>query len=132
MYPSPEITILFTGSLTNLSVLRCPWAMLATLWMAKYKPWPHRMKMVISTIIIIPKKNKYCEDEDVLKATWHSTTPPIKPLSHDRLYYFLPVWDDKPSLYIRALQPDHRRRMYAANALSKIADKLVRKGDIQG
>jgi hypothetical protein len=64
-------------------------------------------------------------DEDVLQATWHSTTPPSKPLSHDRLYYFLPVWDDKPSLYIRALQPDHRRRMYAANALSKIADKLV-------
>ena len=25
-----------------------------------------------------------------------------------RLYYFLPVWDDKPSLHIRALQPDHR------------------------
>ena len=34
------------------------------------------------------------------------------------------MWNDKPSLYIRALQPDHRRRMYAANALSKIADKL--------
>ena len=50
----------------------------------------------------------------------------MKPLSHDRLYYFLPVWDDKPSLHIQALQPDHRRRMYAANALSKIADKLVR------
>ena len=84
------------------------------------------MKMVISTIII-PDNKKYCVDEDVLKATWQSTTPPIKALSHDRLYYFLPVWDDKPSLYIRALQPDHRRRMYAANALSKIADKLVRK-----
>ena len=71
-------------------------------------------------------KNKF-PDEDVLKATWHSTTPPSKPLSHDRLYYFLPVWDDKPSLYIRALQPDHRRRMYAANAIAKIADKLVKK-----
>merc|ERR1719350_2698740 len=62
--------------------------------------------------------------EEVLRASWHSTTPPGKPLSHDRLYYFLPVWDDKPSLHIQALQPDHRRRMYAANALSKIADKL--------
>ena len=89
------------------------------------------MKMVISAIRT-PNTNSYCADEDVLKATWQSTTPPIKPLSHDRLYYFLPVWDDKPSLYIRALQPDHRRRMYAANALSKIADKLVRKGDIKG
>ena len=126
MYTLPEIIILFTGSQTNLSVLKCPWAMLETLWMANYKPWPHKMKMVISTIII-PDNKKYCVDEDVLKATWQSTTPPIKALSHDRLYYFLPVWDDKPSLYIRALQPDHRRRMYAANALSKIADKLVRK-----
>ena len=27
---------------------------------------------------------------------------------YPRLYYFLPVWDDKPSLHIRALQPDHR------------------------
>lgn len=44
-------------------------------------------------------------DEDGLKATWHSTTPSMKPLSHDRLYYFLPIWDDKPCLYIRALQP---------------------------
>ena len=26
-----------------------------------------------------------------------------------RLYYFLPIWDDKPCLYIRALQPDHRK-----------------------
>ena len=63
-------------------------------------------------------------DEDTLKATWHSTTPPMKPQSHDRLYYFLPMADDKPCLYIRALQPDHRRRMYASNALSKIVDKL--------
>ena len=62
----------------------------------------------------------------MLKATWNSSTPPSKPLSHDRLYYYLPFWDDKPSLYIQALQPDHRRRMYAANALAKIADKLVR------
>ena len=35
------------------------------------------------------------EDEEVLAATWHSTTQPLKPLSHDRLYYFLPIWDDK-------------------------------------
>ena len=126
MYSLPEIIILFTGSQTNLSVLKCPWAMLATLWMANYKPWPHKMKMVISTQYFLVSEIVIV-DEDVLKATWQSTTPPIKALSHDRLYYFLPVWDDKPSLYIRALQPDHRRRMYAANALSKIADKLVRK-----
>ena len=45
-----------------------------------------------------------------VKATWHSTTPAMKPLSHDRLYYFLPIWDDKPCVYIRAMAPDHRRR----------------------
>ena len=46
-----------------------------------------------------------------VKATWHSTTPAMKPLSHDRLYYFLPIWDDKPCVYIRAMAPDHRRRL---------------------
>ena len=62
--------------------------------------------------------------EDTLRASWHSSTAPSKPLSHDRLYYFLPVWDDKPSLHIRALQPDHRRRMYSANALGRLGDRL--------
>ena len=30
----------------------------------------------------------------------------------------------QPCLYIRALQPDHRRRMYTSNALARIAEKL--------
>ena len=92
--------------------------------MDNFRRWLRKMRMVRCQNLNISKNS--LSDEDALKATWHSTTPPIKPLSHDRLYYFLPVWDDKPSLHIQALQPDHRRRMYAANTLSKIADKLVR------
>ncbi len=60
-----------------------------------------------------------------LLATWHSTTPPVKSLSHDRLYYFLPYWDDKPTMYIRSTFPDHRKRMYNSNAIGRIADKVV-------
>ena len=55
-----------------------------------------------------------------------ATTVPVKPLSHDRLYYFLPYWDEKPTVYIRSGFPDHRRRMYNSNAITKIADKVVR------
>lgn len=34
---------------------------------------------------------------------WHSTTPPARPMSHDRTYYFLPYWDDKPCVYVRSI-----------------------------
>ena len=60
-----------------------------------------------------------------LNATWISTTPSVKALSHDRQYYFLPYWDDKPTMWIRATFPDHRRRMYNSNVIAKITDKLV-------
>ena len=53
-------------------------------------------------------------------------TPSVKALSHDRLYYFLPYWDEKPTVYIRSSFPDHRKRMYNSNAIGKIADKVVR------
>ena len=58
-------------------------------------------------------------------------TPAVKPLSHDRLYYFLPYWDEKPTTYIRASFPDHRRRMYQSNVVGKLVAKLVR-GKFQG
>ena len=60
-----------------------------------------------------------------LQATWNSTTAPMKPLSHDRLYYFLPFWDEKPTMYVRATFPDHRRRMYQSNTIDRVAIKLV-------
>ena len=60
-----------------------------------------------------------------LQATWNSTTAPMKPLSHDRLYYFLPFWDEKATMYVRATFPDHRRRMYQSNTIDRVAIKLV-------
>ena len=74
--------------------------MQATLWTVNCRTEPVRTRMVRSDIL------QHCStaecwliivlsDEDSLKATWHSTTPAVKPLSHDRLYYFLPIWDDK-------------------------------------
>ena len=51
----------------------------------------------------------------------------MKPLSHDRLYYFLPYWDEKPTVYIRSSFPDHRRRMYNSNAIQKVYDRVVSK-----
>ncbi|XP_042882638.1 otoferlin-like [Penaeus japonicus] len=55
---------------------------------------------------------------------WHSTTPPMKPMTNDKIYYFLPFWDDKPCLYIRSFFQDHRRRLYNSNAIAAIALKL--------
>ena len=63
---------------------------------------------------------------EALNATWISTTPSTKALSHDRQYFFLPYWDDKPTMWIRATFPDHRRRMYNSNVISKITEKVVR------
>ena len=39
--------------------------------------------------------------DDGLRATWVSTIPPMTAQSHDKLYYHLPLGDDKPTLYIR-------------------------------
>ncbi|KAG8232048.1 hypothetical protein J437_LFUL014431, partial [Ladona fulva] len=55
--------------------------------------------------------------------SWQSTTAPTKPMTHDRLYYFLPYWDDKPCMYIRSVWPDYRKRMYNSNIIGKIVDK---------
>lgn len=59
-------------------------------------------------------------------ASWQSTTSPTKPMTHDKIYYFLPYWDNKPCMHIRSVWPDYRRRMYNSNIIGKIAEKLVR------
>nr|XP_012219691.1 PREDICTED: otoferlin-like isoform X3 [Linepithema humile] len=67
------------------------------------------------------------EEEDlqeILAGSWQSTTPSSKPMTHDKIYYFLPYWDDKPSLHVRSIWPDYRRRMYNSNIIGKIVDKL--------
>ncbi|KAJ8935193.1 hypothetical protein NQ314_012950, partial [Rhamnusium bicolor] len=57
-------------------------------------------------------------------ASWQSTTTPTKPMTHDKIYYFLPYWDNKPCMHIRSVWPDYRRRMYNSNIIAKIAEKL--------
>ncbi|KRT84296.1 C2 domain containing protein [Oryctes borbonicus] len=77
------------------------------------------------------KKDAYNEsDSDELESvvsdsiSWQSTTTPTKPMTHDRIYYFLPYWDNKPCMHVRSVWPDHRRRMYNSNIIAKLADKL--------
>ncbi|KAK4312408.1 hypothetical protein Pmani_016177 [Petrolisthes manimaculis] len=55
---------------------------------------------------------------------WQSTTPPAKPMTNDKIYYFLPFWDDKPCLYVRTVFQDHRRRLFNSNIIDGIATKL--------
>ncbi|KAK3919848.1 Otoferlin, partial [Frankliniella fusca] len=68
------------------------------------------------------------EEEDapevVTESSWQSTTTAIKPMTHDRLYYFLPYWDDKPCMHVRSVWPDLRRRMYNSNVVARVADRL--------
>ncbi|KAF5301719.1 hypothetical protein FQA39_LY10650 [Lamprigera yunnana] len=56
--------------------------------------------------------------------SWQSTTFPTKPMTHNKIYYFLPYWDNKPCMHIRCIWPDHRRRMYTSNQIQKIVEKL--------
>ena len=65
------------------------------------------------------------ELQEVLSGSWQSTTPACKPMTHDKIYYFLPYWDDKPCLHVRSIWPDYRRRMYNSNIIGRISDKLV-------
>lgn len=65
------------------------------------------------------------ELETVTSDSWQSTTVPTRPMTHDKLYYFLPYWDNKPCMHVRSVWPDYRRRMYNSNVIAKIADKLV-------
>ncbi|ERL89507.1 hypothetical protein D910_06873 [Dendroctonus ponderosae] len=75
-------------------------------------------------------KEHYDSDSDELEivssdtACWQSTTSPSKPMTHDKIYYFLPYWDNKPCMHIRSVWPDYRRRLYNANIIGKVAEKL--------
>ncbi|CAH2245479.1 otoferlin isoform X1 [Pelobates cultripes] len=53
-----------------------------------------------------------------------SSTPAMKPLITDRNYFHLPYFDKKPCIYIKSWWQDQRRRLYNANIMDKIADKL--------
>uniref|UniRef100_A0A8C4LYA0 Otoferlin n=1 Tax=Equus asinus asinus TaxID=83772 RepID=A0A8C4LYA0_EQUAS len=57
-----------------------------------------------------------------------SSTPPMRPQITDRNYFHLPYLERKPCIYIKSWWPDQRRRLYNANIMDHIADKLVRAG----
>uniref|UniRef100_A0A8C1KH58 Otoferlin n=2 Tax=Cyprinus carpio TaxID=7962 RepID=A0A8C1KH58_CYPCA len=53
-----------------------------------------------------------------------SSTPPMKPVITDRNYFHLPYFERKPCIYIKSWWQDQRRRLYNANIMDRIADKL--------
>ncbi|KAM9788060.1 otoferlin-like [Syngnathus typhle] len=53
-----------------------------------------------------------------------ATTPPMKPVVTDRNYFHLPYFERKPCIYIKSCWQDQRRRLYNANIIDNIADKL--------
>ncbi|XP_032040700.1 otoferlin isoform X3 [Aythya fuligula] len=53
-----------------------------------------------------------------------SSSQPMKPLVTDRNYFHLPYLENKPCIYIKSWWQDQRRRLYNANIMDKIADKL--------
>ncbi|XP_032877367.1 otoferlin isoform X1 [Amblyraja radiata] len=53
-----------------------------------------------------------------------SSTPPMKPVITDRNYFHLPYFEKKPCTYIKSWWQDQRRRLYNANIIDKMADKL--------
>ncbi|XP_027706271.1 otoferlin isoform X1 [Vombatus ursinus] len=53
-----------------------------------------------------------------------SSSPPMRPQITDRNYFHLPYLDRKPCIYIKSWWQDQRRRLYNANIMDHIADKL--------
>lgn len=65
------------------------------------------------------------ELETVDSTAFNSTTNSCKPISHDKLYYYLPYWDYKPCMNVRNHFPDLRRRMYNGNMIAKLVEAMV-------
>ncbi|XP_078483992.1 otoferlin isoform X2 [Ciona intestinalis] len=51
-------------------------------------------------------------------------TLPVKPLTHDKYYYHMPFFEQKPCVYLTSYWHDHKRRLYNSNIMHRIADKL--------
>ncbi|XP_067312338.1 otoferlin [Pseudorasbora parva] len=64
------------------------------------------------------------EDDDGGDISSVSSTPPMKPVITDRNYFHLPYFERKPCIYIKSWWQDQRRRLYNANIMDNIADKL--------
>lgn len=59
-----------------------------------------------------------------LPPPWTPNLPPPAS-SRPRNYFHLPYLEHKPCIYIKSWWPDQRRRLYNANIMDHIADKLV-------
>uniref|UniRef100_A0A182N8H2 C2 domain-containing protein n=1 Tax=Anopheles dirus TaxID=7168 RepID=A0A182N8H2_9DIPT len=71
--------------------------------------------------------NNIDDDDDPVSidtTAYNSTTSACKPISHDKNHYYLPYWDYKPCMDVRAWFPDLRRRMYNSNMIAKISERL--------
>ncbi|XP_077477285.1 otoferlin b [Stigmatopora argus] len=53
-----------------------------------------------------------------------ATTPPVRPVVTDRNYFHLPYFERKPCIYVKSWWQDQRRRLYNANIIDNMADKL--------
>ncbi|CAJ1074493.1 Hypothetical predicted protein [Xyrichtys novacula] len=74
------------------------------------------------TELIHNSSEEEMEDDGDLMSV--ATTPPMKPVITDRNYFHLPYFERKPCIYIKSYWQDQRRRLYNANIIDKIADKL--------
>ncbi|XP_055953271.1 otoferlin-like [Argiope bruennichi] len=55
----------------------------------------------------------------------HNATPFMEPEPMDKQYLYLPLEGNKPCMWLKAMWPDERRRMYISNILSKMERKIV-------
>uniref|UniRef100_A0A7N6BS07 Otoferlin n=1 Tax=Anabas testudineus TaxID=64144 RepID=A0A7N6BS07_ANATE len=75
------------------------------------------------TELIHNSSDEEIEDDGDLNSV--ATTPPMKPVVTDRNYFHLPYFERKPCVYIKSWWQDQRRRLYNANIIDNIADKLA-------
>ncbi|KAF8769949.1 Otoferlin like protein [Argiope bruennichi] len=54
----------------------------------------------------------------------HNATPFMEPEPMDKQYLYLPLEGNKPCMWLKAMWPDERRRMYISNILSKMERKI--------
>ncbi|XP_037550766.1 otoferlin [Nematolebias whitei] len=64
------------------------------------------------------------ELDDAGDLTSVAASPPMKPVITDGNYFHLPYFERKPCIYIKSWWQDQRRRLYNANIIDNIADKL--------
>ncbi|XP_072313080.1 otoferlin-like, partial [Eucyclogobius newberryi] len=74
------------------------------------------------TELINQSSDEEMEDDGDFQSV--SVTPPMKPVVTDRNYFHLPYFERKPCIFIKSWWQDQRRRLYNANVIDNIADKL--------